>query len=311
MQRAIDDFLDGLQAERDASPHTVAAYRRDLTALQVSLPAGIDPGAVTPEQVRAHLTGLARRGLNPRSVARSLAACRALFRFLLEEEAIASDPTEAIAQARQGRPIPRVLRAEQVEALLAAPRGRRPLALRDRALLELLYATGARATEAATLPARAVDEALAGAEVAENEAGIASLRVLGKGRKERVVLLSTRAQVALRDYRENGRPRLVARRRGGGASVTPFLLSRTGGPLTRVDLFRVVRKSLVAAGLPRGAASPHTLRHSFATHLVERGADLRVVQELLGHSRVTTTQVYTHLDGARLARVHQAYHPDL
>lgn len=303
MDHAVASFLDVLEVEQDASPHTLAAYRRDLRSLLELLPEGTEPADVTAQDLRRFLSALNERGLSPRSVARSVAALRSLFRYLLRERWIEQDPTESIAPARMGRPIPRVLSADQVEALLAAPRGRAPLALRDRALLELLYATGARASEAAGLSLRAIEESLASPEP------IAPLRVEGKGRKERVVLLGERARAALSDYRDHGRTRLAARRVGRAAGR--FLLSRTGRGLSRVDVFRIVRRSLVRAELPPSAASPHTLRHSFATHLVERGADLRVVQELLGHSRVTTTQIYTHLDGSRLARVHQAHHPDL
>lgn len=299
MRAAVAAYLDHLAVERDASPHTVAAYRRDLARLVAGLPQGIAPAAVSLAHVRDHLRALDREGLSARSVARHLAAVRSLFRFLRDEGRVSGDPTEGIAAARQARSMPRVLRPEQVDALLAAPAGDGPLALRDRALLEALYATGARASEAAGLPLVAVQEALA------SPGSIRALRVLGKGRKERVVLLGERAVGALLEWLARGRPRLD---RGRGAGR--LLLSRSGRPIDRVDVFRVVRRCLLLAGLPRDAASPHTLRHSFATHLIERGADLRVVQELLGHARVTTTQVYTHLDRARLARVHRQFHPE-
>lgn len=303
MEQALAAFLDFLEAERDASPHTLAAYGRDLRALLETLGSEASPEAVGPADLRRHLVRLSGTGLAPRSVARHLAACRSLFRFLREERWIEADPCEGVAHARQGRSIPRVLSAAQVEALLAAPQGSAPLALRDRALLALLYATGARASEVANLPLRSLTEALASAGE-----DLPVLRLIGKGRKERQAPLSDPARAALERYLEAGRPRLAARRLGR-ASARCFL-SRAGRPLSRVDVFKLVRRRLAEAGLPPAAASPHTLRHSFATHLVERGADLRVVQELLGHSRVTTTQVYTHLDASRLARVHAQYHPD-
>ena len=301
MRSAVDGFLLHLEVERDASPHTVAAYRRDLARLVAGLAPGTAPAAVTPAHLRAHLRHLDAAGLAPRSVARHLAACRSLFRFLQGEGALELDPTRELAAARLGRPIPRVLSPAEVDALLASPRGRSPLALRDRALLELLYATGARASEVVRLERTAAEEALAA------PGQVATLRVLGKGRKERLVPLGSRARRAAREYLDVGRPGLQRR---SGSACGRFLLSRTGRPLSRVDVFRCVRRHLVRAGAPAEAASPHTLRHSFATHLVEGGCDLRVVQELLGHSRVTTTQVYTHLDGARLARVHGAFHPE-
>jgi integrase/recombinase XerD len=299
MREAIAAYLDHLAVERDASPHTVAAYRRDLGRLLAGLPQGTRPAEVSLTRMREHLRALDADGLSPRSVARHLAACRSLFRFLKGEGRLTHDPTEGIAAARQARTMPRVLRPEQVDALLAAPSGAGPLDLRDRALLEALYATGARASEAAGLPLAGVLEALSA------PAEVRPLRVIGKGRKERIVLLGARACAALEAWLVAGRPRLD---RGRGAGRV--LLSRAGRPITRVEVFRIVRRSLVRAGLPRDAASPHTLRHSFATHLIERGADLRVVQELLGHTRVTTTQVYTHLDRARLLRVHREFHPE-
>lgn len=305
MQRSVDAFLNCLSLERDASPHTIAAYGSDLASLIQSLPAGASPTDVTREGMRAHLNALSARGLTARSVARALAACRSLFRFLREESIVETDPTEGLTPPKQPRSIPRVLQPDQVEALLAAPKGDAPLTLRNRALLELLYATGARASEVATLTLRTVEEGLA------TPGDVVALRVLGKGSKVRLVPLGRRAQEALRIYMERARPQLLrAGQRITGARSGRLLLSRTGRPLTRVDVFRIVRAALALAGLPRECASPHTLRHSFATHLVERGANLRVVQELLGHTRVTTTQIYTHLDGARLARIHQQFHPN-
>jgi integrase/recombinase XerD len=310
MQRAVRAFLDHLTAERDASPHTVAAYRRDLRSLLRRLPKGARPRDVGVEAIRGHLRGLDAEGLSPRSAARALAALRSLFRFLAAEGLVDDDPTEGILPARQARPIPRVLQPDEVDRLLAAPLGTgtaadrtdvgRAIALRDKALLELLYATGARASEVARLLLERASEALA------TPAEVAPLRVLGKGRKERIVLLGGPCRVALARYLEHARPALEA---GRGRDGGRLLLSRTGKPIDRIVVFRVVRRALVAAGLAPDCASPHTLRHSFATHLVERGADLRVVQELLGHARVTTTQVYTHMDQARLVRVHQAHHP--
>ena len=298
MQSAVQAFLDHLTVERDASPHTVECYARDLAELIAGLPPGVGPDEVGVAELRVHVGRLRERGLSGRSVSRAVAACRSLWRFMVEESLCRADPTQELAPARQSRPIPRVLDADQVEALLAPPpRARGPLALRDQALLEVLYATGARASEAAGLDCAPVDEALG------TQAPVAMLRVSGKGRKERLVPLGARARAALLAWLREGRPRLA---RG---DETRLLLSRSGRPIGRIEVFRVVKKRLVLAGLPAEAASPHTLRHSFATHLIERGADLRVVQELLGHSRVTTTQVYTHLDRQRLVGIHRAFHP--
>ncbi|MDC3379154.1 tyrosine recombinase [Planctomycetota bacterium] len=301
MRSAVAGFLDYLTVERNASPHTVASYGRDLRAFAATLPKAARPGGVNTNHVREHLASLTERGLAPRSVTRALAALRSFFRFLVTEQVCEKDPTADVAGPRLDQPIPRVLEPDDVDALLAAPKGRGALVLRDRALLELLYATGARASEAADAALSTVNEALA---PADGETPV-TLRVVGKGSKERVVVLGLRAQSALNDYLQTSRPRLAK----GRTDAMRFLLSRTGRPLHRVDVFRIVRRNLVRACLPADAASPHTLRHSFATHLLERGADLRVVQELLGHARVTTTQVYTHVDRSRLARIHEQFHP--
>jgi integrase/recombinase XerD len=294
LPRAIQDFLDQMLLEQDASPLTIEAYARDLRLFAASL----DEGRVTeatPEAVRAFLSKEYARGLQSATLARRLAAIRSLYRFLGSEKR-AKDPTKTILAPRLGHKIPRVLSVEQVDALLSAPRGRGSVARRDRALLELLYATGARASEVAS-----VLEADARRVLEPGEAPV--LRLLGKGKKERVVPIGARAREAIGDYLTHARPRLAK-------GVRPeLLLARTGEPIDRRDVWRVVKRALVRAGLPREAGSPHTLRHSFATHLISGGADLRVVQELLGHARVTTTQIYTHVDAARLQQVHRSFHP--
>lgn len=289
----LADFLDYLAIEQDASPLTVEAYGRDLRGFARSVKKGVL--AADAESVRAFLAAEHARGLDPATLARRLAALRALYRFLAAEGRIASDPTERIVAPRTPRKIPRVLSPAQVDTLLAA-RGRGLAASRDRAALELLYATGARASEVVQ-----VREADARHAIAAGETPV--LRVIGKGRKERLVPLGGRAREALALYLERARPKLDRQRR------PELLLARTGAPLDRRDLWRLVKRAVVRAGLPREAASPHTLRHSFATHLVAGGADLRVVQELLGHARVTTTQIYTHVDAERLQEVHRRFHP--
>lgn len=299
MRHAVQAFLDHLAVERDASPHTIAAYGRDLAELLAHLPAKARPDDVTAAQLREHLARLRARGLSARSTSRGLAACRSLWKWMLEEGLVRTDPTREVLPARQGHAIPRVLDPDQVDRLLAPPpRSHGPLHERDQALLELLYATGARASEVAGLLAQSAVEGLRAVTP------IATLRVSGKGRKERLVPLGARARAAVETWLASGRPRLDK-----GESEGRLLISRAGRPIGRIEVFRVVKKRLLLAGLPRESASPHTLRHSFATHLVERGADLRVVQELLGHARVTTTQVYTHLDRLRLAGIHRAFHP--
>lgn len=291
----LADFLDYLAIEQDASPLTVEAYGRDLRLFETSLEGeGLLAADVT--SVRAFLAHEHERRLDPRTLSRRLAAIRALYRWLVAEHRVKADPTKDILAPRVWKKIPRVLSVEQVSALLAKPRGRGAVVCRDRAALELLYATGARASEVVKVREADVKRALD-----PEESPV--LRVIGKGRKERLVPLGARAREALAVYLEKARPRLDHRR------APELLLTRTGEPLDRRDVWRLVKRALVRAGLPRDAASPHTLRHSFATHLIAGGADLRVVQELLGHANVTTTQIYTHVDAARLQQVHRQYHP--
>jgi integrase/recombinase XerD len=292
----LADFLDHLTIEQDASPLTVEAYGRDLRGFVRSLPGAGNLLGADAGSVRAFLAAEHARGLDAVTLARRLAALRALYRFLAAEGRVASNPTERIVAPRTARKIPRVLAPAQVDALLAPPAGKGRVACRDRAALELLYATGARASEVVK-----VREADARHALAAGEAPV--LRVIGKGRKERLVPLGGRAREALARYLELARPKLDRARR------PELLLARTGAPLDRRDVWRLVKRALVRAGLPRECASPHTLRHSFATHLIAGGADLRVVQELLGHARVTTTQIYTHVDAERLQEVHRRFHP--
>ncbi|MBI3726476.1 tyrosine recombinase [bacterium] len=292
---AILDFLDRLAVEQDASPLTLEAYGRDLRLFSASL-SGKPVGRASADDVRRFVAREHARGLKATTLARRLAAIRSLYRFLAAEGRVARDPTSQVLAPRLWRRIPRVLSPEQVDALLSASPGEGRIARRDRATLELLYATGARASEVVSVSERDARRALE-----PGEAPV--LKLLGKGKKERLVPLGESARASVRDYLETARPSLDKLRR------PELLLARTGAPLDRRDVFRIVKRALVKAGLSRDAASPHTLRHSFATHLIARGADLRVVQELLGHARVTTTQLYTHVDAARLAHVHRRFHP--
>jgi site-specific recombinase XerD len=257
----------------------------------------VDWRAPARADLRAYLARLASGGARS-STAQRLAAIRAFHRFAAREGLAPGDPWGAIATPRLPRRLPRVLEVEQIERLLAAadaePRG--ALALRDRALIEVAYAAGLRISE------------LAAADLASTDLVRGEIRVLGKGRKERIGLLGRPAVAALDAYLEDGRPELLARRHASGAAPAAVFLNHRGEPLGvrglryRLDLLR--RR----AGLPEGV-SPHTLRHSFATHLLDGGADLRVVQELLGHESLATTQVYTHVAPARLRAVYRQAHP--
>jgi integrase/recombinase XerC len=295
---ALDAFLGGLAA-RDTSEHTRRAYRTACGQYLEWLDArGADWRAPGRSLLRAYLAELQSRGLARTSISSRLAALRSFYRYARRAGLVEGDPLAAVITPRLPRRLPKVLRVDQVEDLLDAvgPGARderqRALALRDRALIETAYAAGLRISELATL------------KVADVDLGRGEVRVLGKGRKERVGLLGAPARDALTEYLAHGRPILLAEGRDDGT----LLLNARGGPLGVRGLRYRVDGLLVAAGLPEGA-SVHTLRHSFASHLLEGGADLRVVQELLGHASLATTQVYTHVSVSRLRSVYRSAHP--
>jgi integrase/recombinase XerD len=287
-RRWLADFLVYLGAELQLSRHTVAAYRRDLTRLVDGL-----HGLPDAEGIRRHL-GALRRTHAPASVLRATAAIRGFCRFLHAEGATTDDVGEGLLGATVERRLPKALSRANVERLLEARPGEEDLAIRDRALLEILYASGCRVGE------------LVGLEVGALLADHGFLRVHGKGQKERLVPLSDRARGTLDRYLGEVRPRLA--RRSAAEHADHLFLSRTGRPLDRGRVWQIVKATAGRAGI-RVACSPHALRHSFATHLVSGGADLRAVQELLGHASLATTQVYTHVDRDRLRDVHGRCHP--
>ena len=285
---ALEEFLAYLGSELQLSRHTIAAYRRDLEPLLVDRTALPDRACLI-----AHIGSL-RRTHAPASVARAMAAIRGFFRYLHAEGQLALDPAEGLLGARIEQALPRTLGRRAIERLLGAFAIDRPLELRNRTMLHLLYATGARVSEVAELRAQGFDPA--------HE----FLRVTGKGRIERLVPLSRPAHDLLQRYLTEVRPALAAR-----ARTTPpehLLLSRNGRALDRGRIYQIVREAAHRAGVSV-ACSPHSMRHSFATHLVAGGADLRVVQELLGHASLSTTQIYTHVDHHRLRQTHKKFHP--
>jgi len=285
-------FLRDLQV-RGGSVATQRSYRSDLQQLLEWLSGrGMTVDDLDRRSARAFSGELGRRGYAPATLARKLSTLRGLCRFLSERGALAADPTRLLPGPRRRRRLPRVLSLHDVEALLAAADGTEPLALRDRMVLELLYGCGLRSQEAVGLRLTDVD------------APQAQLRVHGKGARTRVVPLGEEAAGSVRRYLERGRPRLVCAEADDGGRL---LLSRAGRPLLTSDLRRLVVKYSQRAGID--AASPHMLRHAYATHMLERGADLRAIQELLGHASVSTTQVYTHVSGAHLRRVYDLHHP--
>lgn len=301
MQTYIDDFLDEILVSRGLSKHTFDAYRRDLQLFlawldQRSLD---DLEAIDTSLIRQYLREERLRGLKITTINRRKSALSMFFRHLYAEGIIDENPAELLDSPKTPRTIPAALTKDQVKALLDAPSRDSALGLRDKALLELLYASGARISELIELP---LSEAELSLQKAQQNLSATTLRVLGKGRKEREVPLSPRAIEALARYLSEARPKLKPKKSKG------LWLTRTGRPLDRRDAWRSIKTLIKKLGLP-GRISPHSLRHSFATHLLSGGADLRVVQELLGHSRVTTTQRYTHVDRDRLLAIHQKFHP--
>ncbi len=289
---AVDRFLNYLAAEKGLATNTLTAYSHDLTAFLNHLErrGTTGPTAVHARDVVAFLEALQQRGLSARSRARMFAALRGFFGFLVREEIVAADPTRDIRLPRLGQRLPRSLAPDEV-ALLLKPSGDGALLQRDGAMIELLYATGLRVSEVVSLKVSQVNL----------EAGY--LTVVGKGSKERAVPIGSFARQRLIDYVQQVRPKLLAKR------LSPYLfVSRAGRRLTRQGFAKRVRLAVRRAALA-GKVSPHTLRHAFATHLVERGADLRAVQMMLGHADIATTQIYTHVARDRLRAVHRKFHP--
>ncbi len=294
---AMAAYLDHLRVERGLARLTLAAYATDLRLFATTAPS-IRTWASSAEPARAYLASVAGppRPLRPSSHRRKAAAIRAFYRFAFAEELIDRDIAGLLDLPRPARRLPDTLDVPQVAALLAAPSGDSPRGVRDRALLELLYASGLRISEALGLDRQ--DLSLEGGFV----------RVIGKGDKERMVPVGDIALDALGRYIADVRPALVRGTDAGLARGGPLFVSTRGRRLGRMAAWRAVREAAASAHLA-GHVTPHTLRHSFATHLLEGGADLRVVQELLGHASITTTQLYTHLTGERIRQVYARAHP--
>ncbi len=292
MDTDLEQFYHHLGVERGLAPLTLAAYAQDLQDFRQY---GEDRGLSTWEAVdlpllQSYLTALEARGLSPRSRARRLSALRQFFRFLQREEKLAQNPLELLDSPRLPQRLPQVLGEREVAALLAAPDPSTPLGQRDDALLELLYATGLRVSELVGLTLKQVDL----------RRGV--VRPLGKGKKERLVPMVPRAVDKLKLYLAQGRPALLR-----GRESSYLFVNHQGGRLSRQGFWKVLKHYARLAGVRD--LSPHTLRHSFATHLLSRGANLRVLQLLLGHADLATTTIYTHLDAARLREVHKKAHP--
>jgi len=288
----VDAYLDHLRVERRLAGHTLESYARDLSAL-AAFAAGA--GRSVDELDRQALERFVReqrgRGLAPRSVARLVAAVRGFYRFLVLDRRLESSPADDLQPPRAWPALPTFLSIEEVDTLIAQPDVTTPLGLRDRAMIELLYATGLRVTE------------LVSVRLADLHLDEHYVTCIGKGSKERLVPIGEQATDWIRKYSATARRELLK----GRASPRLFLNVR-GGPLSRVGFWKVLKRYALAARLPR-TLSPHVLRHSFATHLLERGADLRAIQLMLGHADLSTTQIYTHVLQARLRTVYDRFHP--
>lgn len=288
----IDAFMNHAAIEQGLARNTLDAYARDLARYARFLVSRRTvPAQVTPDLVSVYLATLVRDGLSPRSAERNLVTVRRLHTYLQASGAARTNPTADIPPPRRGRNLPKVLSLDEVEAILAAPDRSKPRGLRDAAMLETLYATGFRVTELITLRMR------------DLKLDAAFARTMGKGGKEKAVPLSDAAVARLSEYLDHGRRALLKDRESDAVFVT-----NRGSGMTRQAFWTLLRKYARAAGVRR-KLSPHTLRHSFATHLLQRGADLRVVQTLLGHSDISTTEIYTHVDPERLRHVIREIHP--
>ncbi len=296
MQGTISAFLSYLRVEKGLADNTVMAYGRDLRKFAgFASRQDLQLGAIRRDDILDFLAGLYRQGLDSRSVARHLVTLRNFFRFAQSEGAVSSDPTLNLESPKLRKTLPGYLRLEEVDRLLAQPDVRRPLGMRDKAILELLYSTGLRVSE------------LTGLRVGDLEMRMGCLRCIGKGNKERLVPVGRQALAAVQQYLEEVRSRLLRGRRTAGP--VPYLfLNRLGGKLSRVSVWKILSAYGRRAGL-RAKLTPHKLRHSFATHLLERGADLRSVQLMLGHADISTTQIYTHVIEERLKHIYKAHHP--
>ncbi|MBP1659715.1 MAG: tyrosine recombinase XerC [Candidatus Aminicenantes bacterium] len=300
MNKEIAEFLAFLRHEKNASPHTLAAYERDLRQVAAYLKeCEVRWDKASNVVLRGFLAELHEQKRKKTTIGRKLAALRSFYDFELRKKRIAENPAKILARPRQEKRVPSFLSEDETSELLDLPRSGKPLDLRDRAILELFYATGIRVSE------------LVGVETGDIHFAERLVRVRGKGKKERIVPFGGKARQALEDYLRQGRPALAAGgeppgRRGDGGEA--FFLNYRGGRLTTRSVERMVRKCIRRTAVAR-KISPHSLRHSFASHLLGRGADLRVIQELLGHASLATTQKYTHVDLKQLLTVYRKSHP--
>lgn len=293
MTAAISLFLTHVRVEKGLSANTVSAYQRDLSKFNAFVQKRkLTLESVSRDDVVDFLAGLYRGKLESRTVARNLVTLRNFFRFSQVQELIPTDPSQNLESPKIRRTLPGYLRLEEVERLLAQPDAKTALGLRDRAMLEVLYSTGLRVSE------------LTGLRVTDMDTKVGCIRCIGKGDKERIVPAGRKALGMVEKYLRDARPKLL----GKGVSSPALFVNRRGVALSRVGVWKILSAYGRRAGL-RVALTPHMLRHSFATHLLERGADLRSVQLMLGHADISTTQIYTHVVEERLKQIYKAHHP--
>ena len=289
LHRSIDVYLDHLRVERALSKNTLEAYARDLGRLAGHLPETILPAEIGPGDLAELLVENVRTGFGARSSARQLSALRGFFKFLLKERTIVADPTSLIARPRLGRRLPKVVSFEEIERLLDAPRSDTDRGIRDRAMIQLMYASGLRVSE------------LVGLRLGDVDMQTGLVRALGKGGKRRLVPVGEAALAAITTYLRDVRPKR-------NSNHAALFLSPRGGPLTRQGFWKLLKRYAAIAGIVT-PLSPHKLRHSFATHLLRNGADLRAVQAMLGHADLGTTEIYTRVAQDHVQRAHARAHP--
>jgi integrase/recombinase XerD len=293
----IDAYLDHLRVERRLSNHTLESYARDLRGLaEFAAGAGRPVDALDRRELEAFVAEQRARGQSPRSVARAVAAVRGYYRFLLLDQRLADNPADDLRPPRAWPALPNFLSLEEVDRLIAQPDVATPLGLRDRAMLELLYATGMRVSE------------LVSVRPADLHLDELYLTCIGKGSKERLIPIGEQAAAWVRRYARDARPALMQRSSRKRAAAPRLFVNLRGGPLSRVGFWKVLKRYGRQGGI-RSSLSPHVLRHSFATHLLERGADLRAIQMMLGHADLSTTQIYTHVLETRLRSAYERFHP--
>ena len=294
MEPLIQEFSDYLRIEKRNSPHTISAYRSDLIRFLSEL-SGKKIDSVTTANIRSFLISLRSQGMSASSVARSLSSIKSFFKYLCQDKQLKNNPAIILETPKRWRKLPDILTHEDVDKLLKGPDLNSKLGLRDKAMLEILYASGLRVSELVSL------------KISQLNLEVGYLRTLGKGSKERIVPIGSLAKRAVENYLLNSRQALISSRKDGQKADELFL-TRRGLGMTRQGFWKIL-KGYVAKVNIKPSVSPHILRHAFATHLLERGADLRSVQQMLGHSDISTTQIYTHILGKRMLEIYQKFHP--